>query len=50
MNEPERVVSDGPVLNITKLARNDGGIYTCEAVNSQGVATINITVMVECKL
>ncbi|XP_037915549.1 nephrin isoform X1 [Hermetia illucens] len=47
MNEPERVVSDGPVLNITKLARNDGGIYTCEAVNSQGVATINITVMVE---
>ncbi|XP_060520055.1 nephrin isoform X3 [Cylas formicarius] len=42
----ERIVSDGPVLNITKLSRHDAGTYNCEAVNSQGsgVATVNITV------
>lgn len=45
----ERIVSDGGNLNITKLTRNDDGIYSCKAVNSQGSATINITVIVECK-
>lgn len=45
----ERLVADGSVLNITRLTRGDAGIYTCEAVNSQGSATINITVIVECK-
>lgn len=49
-NGAERIISDGPVLNITKLKRNDAGIYTCEAVNSQGSTMINITVIVECKL
>lgn len=43
-----RVVSEGPLLNFTKLARSDAGLYTCEAVNSQGSATINIIVDVEC--
>ncbi|XP_065093879.1 nephrin isoform X2 [Ochlerotatus camptorhynchus] len=43
----QRIVSEGPILNITKLTRNDAGIYTCEAVNSQGSAMINITVVVE---
>ncbi|XP_055619098.1 nephrin isoform X2 [Toxorhynchites rutilus septentrionalis] len=43
----QRIVSEGPILNITKLTRNDAGIYTCEAVNSQGAAMINITVVVE---
>lgn len=47
-NGIERIVSEGPILNITKLTRNDAGIYTCEAVNSQGSAMINITVIVEC--
>jgi hypothetical protein len=42
-------VSLGPILNITKLNRMDGGVYTCEAVNSQGSAMLNITVLVECK-
>ncbi|KAL1398733.1 hypothetical protein pipiens_001200, partial [Culex pipiens pipiens] len=42
-----RIVSEGPILNITKLTRNDAGVYTCEAVNSQGSAMINITVVVE---
>lgn len=45
----EGIVSVGPILNITKLMRSDAGIYTCEAVNSQGSAVINITVVVECK-
>lgn len=49
-NGVERIVSEGPILNVTKLNRNDAGIYTCEAVNSQGAAMINITVVVECKL
>lgn len=48
-NSVERIVSEGPILNITKLTRNDAGIYTCEAVNSQGSAMINISVIVECK-
>ncbi|XP_038107931.1 nephrin isoform X1 [Culex quinquefasciatus] len=43
----QRIVSEGPILNITKLTRNDAGVYTCEAVNSQGSAMINITVVVE---
>ena len=37
------------MLNISKLLRTDAGVYTCEAVNSQGAARINITVIVECK-
>lgn len=45
----DRIVSEGPILNITRLERSDAGIYTCEAVNSQGAETINITVIVECK-
>lgn len=45
----ERIIFDGPVLNITKLSRHDAGSYSCEALNSQGstVAIINITV--QCK-
>jgi hypothetical protein len=45
----QRIIIDGPTLNFTKLARDDSGLYTCEALNSQGSATINITVVVECK-
>lgn len=37
------------MLNISKLLRTDAGIYTCEAVNSQGTVRINISVIVECK-
>lgn len=48
-NSVDRIVSEGPILNITKLHRKDAGIYTCEAVNSQGSAMINISVIVECK-
>lgn len=45
----QRIVSEGPILNITKLNRDDAGVYTCEAINSQGSDMINITVVVECK-
>lgn len=37
------------MLNMTRLSRADAGVYTCEAVNSQGAATINITVSVHCE-
>lgn len=48
-NGEHRIYSDGANLNFTKLHRNDAGIYTCEATNSQGMARLNITVVVECK-
>ncbi|XP_031640306.1 nephrin isoform X1 [Contarinia nasturtii] len=47
INNGERIVSDGPVLNITKLTRSDTGNYTAKASNSQGSATVNIYVFVE---
>ncbi|XP_044759594.1 nephrin isoform X1 [Coccinella septempunctata] len=42
----ERIVSEGPTLNITKLSRNDAGTYICEAINSQGSSVFNINVTV----
>lgn len=47
-NGSVRIVSEGPILNITKLTRTDAGVYTCAAENSQGIVTINVTVIVEC--
>lgn len=46
----ERVIAEGSVLNITKLSRNDAGVYTCEAINSQGSSVTHVNVSVECKL
>ncbi|KPJ02038.1 Nephrin [Papilio xuthus] len=42
----DRIISEGSMLNMTRLTRHDAGVYTCEAVNSQGAATLNITVSV----
>ncbi|KAJ2943210.1 hypothetical protein O0L34_g18922 [Tuta absoluta] len=42
----DRIISEGSMLNMTRLSRHDAGIYSCEAVNSQGAATVNITVNV----
>ncbi|XP_052747865.1 nephrin isoform X2 [Galleria mellonella] len=42
----ERILSEGSMLNITRLSRHDAGVYTCEAVNSQGAAIANISVSV----
>lgn len=46
----DRIISDGPILNITKLSRHDAGTYSCEALNSQGSTMISINISVECKL
>lgn len=45
----DRIISDGPMLNITKIHRNDAGVYSVEATNSQGGNVLNINVTVECK-
>lgn len=45
----ERIVSEGPTLNITKLSRNDAGTYICEAINSQGSSIFSVNVTVNCK-
>ncbi|XP_030388023.1 nephrin, partial [Scaptodrosophila lebanonensis] len=42
-----RIYADGGNLNFTKLHRADAGIYSCTATNSQGKASLNITVVVE---
>ena len=45
----QRLISDGPRLNISRLSRNDAGLYVCEALNTQGTAMLEIQVIVECK-
>ena len=45
----QRIISDGSILNINKLSRNDAGNYICEAMNSQGTAIMEVQVTVECK-
>lgn len=45
----ERIISDGPVLNITKLSRHDAGSYSCEALNSQGSTVAVVNISVQCK-
>ncbi|CAH0718626.1 unnamed protein product, partial [Brenthis ino] len=42
----DRIISEGSMLNMTRLSRHDAGIYTCEAVNSQGAMAVNISVNV----
>lgn len=44
-----RILADGPVLNVTKLSRNDSGTYTCEGTNSEGSTLISINITVQCK-
>jgi len=45
----QRLISDGPRLNISRLSRNDAGVYICEALNSQGTALLEVHVAVECE-
>ncbi|PSN48808.1 hypothetical protein C0J52_25084, partial [Blattella germanica] len=42
-----RVIVDGPVLNITRLRKEDAGFYTCEAVNSEGASTVRFNLTVQ---
>lgn len=44
-----RVLVDGPVLNITKLRKEDSGVYMCEAVNSEGSTSVKFNLTVQCK-
>ncbi|XP_030387432.1 nephrin [Scaptodrosophila lebanonensis] len=43
----QRLISDGPRLNISRLSRNDAGVYVCEAINTQGTALMEVQVIVE---
>ncbi|GFG39572.1 hypothetical protein Cfor_01002, partial [Coptotermes formosanus] len=49
VGQDPRVVVDGPVLNITKLRKEDSGVYMCEAVNSEGSTSIKFNLTVQCK-
>ena len=40
----------GPLLNITKIDRNDAGIYKCEASNNIGSREVSFVINVHCKL
>nr|CAD7419966.1 unnamed protein product [Timema poppensis] len=40
------LTTDGPVLNITRLKREDAGVYMCEAVNSEGSTAVKINLTV----
>ncbi|XP_034650892.1 nephrin isoform X2 [Drosophila subobscura] len=42
-----RIFADGGSLNFSRLHRDDAGVYSCSASNTQGKATLNITVVVE---
>ncbi|XP_052122699.1 nephrin isoform X3 [Frankliniella occidentalis] len=41
-----RVLIDGPMLNISSLTKDDTGLYTCEAANSEGATSIQINISV----
>lgn len=45
----KRIATEGPVLNVTRLSRNDSGVYTCKGHNSQGSASISFNLTVQCK-
>lgn len=44
-----RVVIDGSSINITRLRKEDGGIYICEAGNNQGKTNFELNITVQCK-
>ena len=44
-----RITAHSSTLNITKLERQDGGIYTVEAMNLEGHAVYNLSLNVLCK-
>lgn len=41
--------SNGPILNITNVTRDDIGNYTCEATNGEGTTVANVYLDVQCE-
>ncbi|OTF75597.1 hypothetical protein BLA29_004156 [Euroglyphus maynei] len=48
-NTGHRIVSDGPILNITNAQKSDSGIYKIYATNDLGTSESSIRVNVQCK-
>ncbi|XP_046990276.1 nephrin [Schistocerca americana] len=46
-SDESRIITEGPVLNITQLQKDDAGSYTCEAINSEGATSVTINVTVQ---
>lgn len=42
-----RVFTSGPLLNLTGVQRSDGGVYECEATNSEGSTKASILINVQ---
>ena len=45
----ERITSNGPLLNITRVQREDHGEYKCEATNAEGTTVTTVRLNVQCK-
>lgn len=41
-----RILIDGPTLNISSLLKDDTGVYSCEAVNSEGSSSTHVNISV----
>ena len=48
-NTGHRIVSDGPILNITNAQKSDSGIYKIYATNDLGTSESSIRINVQCK-
>ncbi|XP_049851856.1 nephrin isoform X2 [Schistocerca gregaria] len=46
-SDESRIITEGPVLNITQLQKDDAGSYSCEAINSEGATSVTINVTVQ---
>ncbi|XP_076321284.1 nephrin-like isoform X2 [Tachypleus tridentatus] len=42
-----RIISNGPILNITNVRRSDAGRFKCEAANEEGTSEITIVLNVQ---
>lgn len=45
----DRMIQTGPQLTVTSTVSTDGGLYTCVATNSQGMAQASMDANVRCK-
>ena len=49
-NDGGRHQASTSVLEVAAITRDRAGVYTCHASNDAGNATIDVNVVVECKL